>query len=122
VLGRPSSGHLPVECSYQTKEYTSRKRTPPKRLDTAKLKKDEAVSSLVSDLNDRLVNLTFGNTSIEEEWASFGEVVYSASLENLGPLSRTHQDWFDGNDEKIQALLDEKHRLHVALTGDPNSE
>lgn len=56
------------------------KKTPPKRLDTAKLKEDVAVSSLVSDLNDRVANLTFGNASIEEEWASFRDVVYSASL------------------------------------------
>jgi hypothetical protein len=68
------------------------------------------------------VNPTFGNPSIEDEWPSFRDVVYSASLENLGPLSRKHHDWFDGNYEQIQALLDEEHRLHVALQGDPNSE
>jgi hypothetical protein len=104
------------------KRRPQRKKTPPKRLDTAKLKKDEAVRSLVSDLNDRLVNLIFGNTSIEEEWASFGVMVYSASLENLGQLYRKHQDWFDESNEQIQIPPDEKHRLHVALQGDPNSE
>ena len=41
------------------------------------------------------------------------DVLYSTSMENCGPTVRKHQDWFDQNNTKIQALLDEKHRLEL---------
>ena len=39
----------------------------------------------------------------------------------LRPSTRKQHDWFDENDEEIQALLVEKHRLHRACQNDPSS-
>ena len=50
-----------------------------------------------------------GHYSTEEQWAAFRDAVYSTAYEHLGPATRRNQDWFDGNDEEIQALLSEKN-------------
>ena len=95
---------------------------PPKRLNTTKLNEGSTTDNLISDLHDKLANLHFGSASVEEEWASLRDLVYASSLEQLGPASRKHQDWFDENDEQIKSLLDDKHRLHLAHQNDPKSD
>lgn len=94
---------------------------PPRKLNTSKLKVGSTVDDLIRDLNSKLTDLHFGNASIEEEWAALRDLVYNASLDLLGPATRKHQDWFDENDEAIQELLQEKHRLHLAFQNDPTS-
>ena len=44
----------------------------------------------------------------------FYKTVYSSAATTLGHPSRKHQDWSDENDDEIQRLLEEKHRLHKA--------
>jgi len=60
--------------------------------------------------------------SLEEQWVAFRDAVYSIALEHLGPASRRNQDWFDENDEEIQALRSEKHQLFGAHQNDPTSQ
>ena len=50
----------------------------------------------------------------EENWTVFLNAVHSSAVDTLGHTSRKHQDWFDENDEEIQDLLEDKHRLHKA--------
>ena len=40
---------------------------------------------------------------------------------SLGHPSCKHQDWFDKNDDEIQRLPGEKHRLHKARQDDTSS-
>ena len=47
-------------------------------------------------LQDRVT--TEGST---EKWTSFKETVSEIAKEVLGVKTRTHEDWFDENDEKI---------------------
>ena len=47
--------------------------------------------------------------------------VHPSALKVLGPSTRKQHDWFDENDEEIQALPAEKHRLHRAHQNDPSS-
>ena len=39
----------------------------------------------------------------------------------LGYPTRHQHDWIDENNEEIQVLLDEKHRLHRVYQDDPSS-
>ena len=48
----------------------------------------------------------------EENWTVFDKTVHSSVVTTLGYPSRKHQDWFDENDDEIQRLVEEKHRLH----------
>ena len=51
----------------------------------------------------------------------FHKTVLSSAASTLGHPSRKHQDWFDENDDEIQRLLEEKHRLHKAHQDDTSS-
>ena len=57
----------------------------------------------------------------EENWTVFHKTVLSSAASTLGHPSRKHQDWFDENDDEIQRLLEEKHRLHKAHQDDTSS-
>ena len=56
-----------------------------------------------------------------ENWTVFHKTVHSLAATTLGHPSRKHQDWFDENDDEIQRLLEEKHRLHKAHQDDTSS-
>ena len=62
------------------------------------------------------------SADVEECWVDIKQKAYDASLRILGPVQRTHQDWFDQNDTEITALLEKKHSMHKALLSDPNSQ
>ena len=57
----------------------------------------------------------------EENWRVFQNVVHSPAATTLGHPSRKHQDWFDENDDEIESLLEEKHRMHKTHQDDTRS-
>ncbi|XP_072137107.1 uncharacterized protein [Mobula birostris] len=59
--------------------------------------------------------------SAVDDWDHFRDAVHSSALKMRGLSTRKQHDWFDENDEEIQALLVEKHRLHRAHQNDPSS-
>ena len=93
----------------------------PKRLNVSKLKRDSVKQSLVEELDNKLQQQSFDSKDVESDWATFRDTVYAAASQVVGPTTRKHQDWFDDNNERIQSLLDEKHRLHRAHLNDPSS-
>jgi hypothetical protein len=56
----------------------------------------------------------------EEKWSQFKEVVTETAKTVLGPKKRVHQDWFDENDEAVQALLDNKRQAFIDMQNHPN--
>ena len=56
----------------------------------------------------------------EEKWNQFKEVVTETAKTVLGPQKRSHQDWFDENDEAIQTLLDLKGKAYIDWQNHPN--
>lgn len=49
---------------------------------------------------------------VEAYWKSLRETVYESSAEVLGFVKRSHQDWFDENDEEIKQHLENMHVSH----------
>ena len=93
-----------------------------KRLNVSKLKNSNTAEEFARNLDDRMPDTPQDDqVSAEEQWTAFRDVVYSTAFEHLGPATRKHQDWFDENDEEIQALLSEKHQLFRAHQNDPSS-
>ena len=92
-----------------------------KRLDISKLRDQVTSANFSTDLDSRVTQTQSGQGSIEERWASFKGIVYQTALEHVGPTTRRHQDWFDENDEEIQALLAEKNRRLQSYRSDPSS-
>ena len=72
-------------------------------------------------LDSKLQHQNFDTQDAEFDWATFRDIVYSAALEVVGTTKRKHTDLIDGNNERIQSLLDEKQRLHRAHIMDPSS-
>ena len=56
-----------------------------------------------------------------EKWDSFKEIVTGIAKEVLGPKTRTHEDWFDQNDEKIKEALKAKNKAYIEWQNDPTS-
>jgi hypothetical protein len=92
-----------------------------KRLNVSKLKNVSVKQSLADKLDSKLEAITLGSDDVESDWASLRDVVYSTAADVVGPTTRKHQDWFDENDDRIQELLNVKHRTHRALLNDPHS-
>ena len=90
-----------------------------KRLNVSKLKL--CSEQLIQDLDAKLSTMPNDRNSIDDRWAAFRDAVYTTSLEHLGQAKRNHQDWFDENEEEIQALLAEKRNLLRAFQNDPTS-
>ena len=94
-----------------------------KRLNVSKLKSSKVAEDFSSDLESKLTDtVDDGGASVEEQWSAFRDVVYSTASEHLGPATRRNQDWFDENEEEIQALLAEKQQLFRAHQNDPSSQ
>lgn len=93
----------------------------PKRLDVSRLKNDLTRQQLADQLERDLPSCTDPLADVEAEWTRLRDVIYSSALDAVGPVTRKHQDWFDENNSRIQALLEEKHQLHRALLNDPAS-
>ena len=74
----------------------------PKRIDVGKLKDQE----FLTDVNEKLDSLDFDGT-----WENFKDQVYSVGEDLLGFRQKKHKDWFDENDQNINALLLEKQHL-----------
>ena len=93
----------------------------PKRLNVSKLKCDTVKQSLVQDLDSKLEAITLDSDDVESDWATLHDAVYASAMAAVGPTTRKQQDWFDENNDRIQQLLEEKHRIHKALLNNPNS-
>ena len=85
-----------------------------KEIGCLKAESRQQETSFITDICNHLDAVQLNSEDPEENWTDFRSAVHSLAVNNLGHASRKHQDWFDGNDEKIQGLLEEKHRLHKA--------
>ena len=76
---------------------------------------------MTEKLHSKLHQQSFDSRDAESDWATFRDIVYAAILKVVETTKRKRQDWFDENNENIQFMLDEKHRLHSAHLNDPLS-
>ena len=56
-----------------------------------------------------------------EKWTSFKETFSKTAKEVLGVKTRTHEDWFDVNDEKIKEAIHAKKKSYIEWLNDPSS-
>ena len=62
----------------------------------------------------QLVAFNLSSEDPGENWTVFHKTVPSSAATTLRHPSRKHQNWFDENDDEIQRLFEEKHRLYKA--------
>ena len=75
----------------------------------------------LTDICNQLDAMNLSSEDPEENWTVFHKTALSSAASTLGHPSRKHQDWFDENDDEIQRLLEEKHRLLKAHQDDTSS-
>ncbi|XP_072166150.1 uncharacterized protein [Diadema setosum] len=92
-----------------------------KRLEVSKLERDHIKQLLIKEIDCKLQQQSFTSLDVESDCILFRSIAYDAASETVGPITRKHQDWFDDNNERIQSLLEEKHRLHRTHLNDPTS-
>ena len=80
---------------------------PFRKLNIARLTPN--MEALQRSLQESLSNIEREHGSLEEEWRSFREAVYSAAADTLG-FGRKQRDWFDKNGEDIQRLINKLHK------------
>ena len=90
-------------------------------LDVSKLNQDTMRQAFLTDICNQLDAISLSSENPEETWTIFHKTAHSSAATTLGHPSCTHQDWFDKNDDEIQRLLEEKHRLHKAHQDDISS-
>jgi len=94
---------------------------PRKKLNISKLQNPISSDSLKWELDAKLNDLHIGTATVDEDWASLRDIIYSTTSENLGHTTRKNQDWFDDNDEVIRDLLHTKYQLYRAYQNDTSS-
>ena len=93
----------------------------PKRLEVSKLNQDSMRQAFLMDICNQLDAIKLSSENPEDNWTVCHQTIHSSAATTLGHPSRKHQDWFDENDDEIQRLLEEKHRLHKAHQDDTSS-
>ena len=88
---------------------TARKRK--KAFNVAKLKQHSILEAFQDNINSKLLNNNSGST--EQRWSHFKGALSQAAESVLGFKKRTHQDWFDENNDAITGLI---HRKNQAYT------
>ena len=86
-----------------------------------KLDQDSMRQAFLTDICNQLDAVKLRSENPEENWKIFHKTIHFSAATTLGHPSRNHQDWFDENDDEIQRLLEEKHRLHKAYQDDTSS-
>ena len=86
----------------------------PKRLGVSKLNQDSMKQAFINDICNHLGGVNLSPEDPEKNWTVFQNVVHSSAAATLGHPSSKHHGWFDENDEEIESLFEENHRLHKA--------
>ena len=77
----------------------------------------------LAQFQEALENLQDGLTSktSSEKCSSFNDTIAETAKEVLGAKTRTHEDWFNENDEKIREALHAKNKFYIEWQNDPSS-
>ena len=114
------SDHKLVKCKMALKIkkriHHSKAKTAPK-LNVAKLRSKEVSEQLAKRLSDANGDST-GDDDVETAWSKHKDLTLSIAKATIGPVRRTHRDWFDENNDIIKPLLEELHDLKVQYIRD----
>ena len=100
--------------------HGNRPKTVRAAYNVARLKDSSYLARFRQVLDEKLQDCvtTDGST---EKWNSFKETVSETAKEVLGVDTRTHEDWFDENDEKIKEAIHSKNKSYIECLNDPSS-
>ena len=79
---------------------------------------------VVNDLKDKLEDLNLAFSDIEANWCAVRDIMYSTSMEHLGPSVRKHQDWSDQNNTEPPQMIKvlSQRRMFATAQGSTKSQ
>ena len=80
------------------------------KLNVNKLQSKEVSKQFAKRLSKAISQSPTGENA-EGTWTKHKDLTMKIAKAVLGPVRKTHRDWFDENDDKIQPLLDDLHDL-----------
>lgn len=100
--------------------HRNRPKTVRASYNVTKLKNPIHLAKFQETLDKKLEDgLTSESNS--EKWSSFRDTVAETAKEVLGAKTKTHEDWFDENDDKIREALHAKNKAYIEWQNDPSS-
>ena len=102
------SDHKLVKCKLALKTKKPVNHSKPKtvpKLNVAKLRSKEVSERLAKRLSKANAEFT-GMENVETVWSKHKDLTLKIAKATLGPVRRTHKDWFDENNNAIKLPLD----------------
>ena len=83
--------------------------------------KDPSYWALFQQVLDEKLQDCVTTKGSTEKWTSFKETVSKTAKEVLGVKTRTHENWFNENGEKIKEAIHAKNKSYIEWLNDPSS-
>ena len=96
-------------------------KNPRVSYNTTKLESESHRIKFTEALEKKLSENPTPSADLSEQWTSFKTAVNETATAVLGPKAKTHQDWFDENNEQIQTIVQEKNKAFAEWQNDPSS-
>ena len=102
-----------------------RKRTGKRKVCVNKLQDETKRDLFQRDVTEAIGQSDFGNlyveTSPEESWSKFCELLLNTATVKLGTETRNHRDWFDENNDSIREKITLKNKAHDLWLKNPTT-
>nr|AOE48155.1 hypothetical protein [Eumigus monticolus] len=108
-----------VMCISLSTQRRKQQKSCRRKFDTEKLDNSEYISQYRELLHQALPKEY--PPDVTQHWKSLKATIQDSCRETLGYKTRKHQDWFDENDEEIEALISDKRKALQAWRKDINS-
>ena len=89
---------------------TARKRK--KAFNVARLKEHSTLEAFQNEINSQLSSSSSNPGTVEDKWLHLKNALTQSAESVLGFRMRSHQDWFDENDDSITDLINRKNQAH----------
>ncbi|KAK2162154.1 hypothetical protein NP493_1535g01000 [Ridgeia piscesae] len=99
-----------------TTKHNRQGSSKPTKLNTATLSTISHRESFEQEMDSALVQWEEKEKStLDAELAALQQVVYNTANTYLGKPDRKHQDWFDPNDQELQAFTRRRDQAHQRM-------
>ena len=101
--------------------HRKKPKNPRASYNVSKLRDVSHRQHFIEALDKKLTEEFNPSGDIVDKWTLFKTTLNETAKNTLGPKVRSHQDWFDENDEEIKATLQRRNKAFTDWQNDPSS-